>query len=86
MAINLQDACFAQIKNDNTSIIIYLMNGVQLKGTIKGYDNFTVVLENEGKLQLIYKHAISTLNIGAVGTSFINEAFKKVQPQTEGRQ
>lgn len=39
---------------------LFLLNGFQLRGQVKGFDNFTVLLESEGKQQLIYKHAIST--------------------------
>ncbi|MCQ0957472.1 RNA chaperone Hfq [Bacillus cereus] len=43
-----------------SNMMLYLLNGFQLRGLIKGFDNFTVLLETEGKQQLIYKHAIST--------------------------
>lgn len=59
--INLQDLFLNQIRKENSPITIYLVSGVQLKGFVKGFDNFTVVLESEGKQQLIYKHAISTI-------------------------
>jgi len=42
-------------------VTIYLVNGFQLKGLVRGFDNFTVVLEFEGKQQMVYKHAISTV-------------------------
>ncbi len=76
MGINLQDTCLSQIKKDNTVVIIYLVNGFQIKGTVKGYDNFTVIVETEGKIQMVYKHAISTINMGKVNLTFIGEAFK----------
>lgn len=60
--INLQDSFLNQIrKENNLPVIIYLMNGFQLRGVVKGFDNFTVVIENDGKQQLVYKHAISTI-------------------------
>lgn len=59
--INLQDLFLNQIRKENSPITIYLVSGVQLKGNVKGFDNFTVVLESDGKQQLIYKHAISTI-------------------------
>jgi len=46
-------------------VTIYLMNGFQLRGTVKGFDPFTVLLEYEGKTHLIYKHAISTISPAA---------------------
>jgi len=59
--INLQDVLLNQLRKDKVSITVFLTNGFQLKGTIKGFDNFVVILESEGKQQMIYKHAISTL-------------------------
>lgn len=60
--INLQDIFLNQVRKDNASITIYLINGFQLKGTVRGFDNYTIVLESDGKQQLIYKHAISTIS------------------------
>ena len=59
--INLQDVLLNQLRKDKISIIVFLTNGFQHKGIIKGFDNFVVILESEGKQQMIYKHAISTL-------------------------
>jgi len=51
------------VRKEHTVVTIYLINGFQLRGIVKGFDNFTVVLENETKQQqLIYKHAISTIS------------------------
>lgn len=62
-AINLQDIFLNQVRKEHTVVTIYLINGFQLRGIVKGFDNFTVVLENETKQQqLIYKHAISTIS------------------------
>lgn len=60
-AINLQDVLLNQLRKDKVAITVFLTNGFQLKGTIKGFDNFVVILESDGKQQMIYKHAISTL-------------------------
>lgn len=59
--INLQDTFLNQVRKENIPVVIYLINGFQLKGSVKGFDNFTVVIEYEGKQQLVYKHAISTV-------------------------
>lgn len=59
--INLQDSFLNQVRKENVPVIIYLVNGFQLRGSVKGFDNFTVIMENEGKQQLVYKHAISTI-------------------------
>ena len=58
---NLQDAVLNEVRRDKVPVTLFLMNGFQLRGTITGYDNFVVVLVSEGKQQMIYKHAISTL-------------------------
>ena len=58
--INIQDQFLFLFLKDNTFVTVFLLNGFQLRGQVKGFDNFTVLLETEGKQQLIYKHAIST--------------------------
>ncbi|MEO4053340.1 RNA chaperone Hfq [Solibacillus sp. CAU 1738] len=59
-SINLQDTFLNQLRKNNVFVTVFLLNGFQLKGLVKSYDNFTVLLESEGKQNLIYKHAIST--------------------------
>jgi host factor-I protein len=59
-SINIQDQFLNQLRKDNAFVTVYLLNGFQLRGLVKGFDNFTVLLESDGKQQLIYKHAIST--------------------------
>lgn len=59
--INLQDSFLNQVRKESTPVVIYLMNGFQLRGWVKGFDNFTIIIENEGKQQMVYKHAISTI-------------------------
>ena len=60
-AINLQDAILKEVRRDKVPVTLFLMNGFQLRGTNTGFDSFVVVLVSEGKQQMIYKHAISTL-------------------------
>lgn len=60
--INLQDSFLNQVRKENIPVAIFLVNGFQLRGNVKGFDNFTVILEIEGKQQMIYKHAISTIS------------------------
>lgn len=57
---NLQDTFLNNLRKNQVFVTVFLLNGFQLKGLIKSYDNFTVLLEAEGKQNLIYKHAIST--------------------------
>ncbi|MDN5298944.1 MAG: host factor-I protein [Clostridiales bacterium] len=60
-AINLQDVFLNQYRKDQTQITIFLISGYQIRGLVKGFDNYTIVLDSEGKQQMIYKHAISTI-------------------------
>ncbi len=59
--LNLQDKFLNQIRKDNILTTIFLVNGYQLRGLVKSFDNFTILLEVEGKQQMVYKHAISTI-------------------------
>jgi host factor-I protein len=59
-SINIQDQFLNQLRKENISVTVFLLNGFQLRGHVKGFDNFTIILESEGKQQLVYKHAIST--------------------------
>ena len=59
--ITLQDSILKEVRRDKVPVTLFLMNGFQLRGTITGFDSFVVVLVSEGKQQMIYKHAISTL-------------------------
>ena len=59
--MNLQDANLKEVRKDRVPVTLFLMNGFQLRGVIAGYDSFVVVLVTDGKQQMIYKHAISTL-------------------------
>ena len=58
---NLQDSFLNQLRRDKVNVTMFLMNGFQMHGTVRGFDGFTVVLDSDGKQQLIYKHAISTV-------------------------
>jgi host factor-I protein len=58
---NIQDLVLNGARKDKMEITLYLTNGVPLKGRVASFDNFTVVIENDGKQSLVYKHAISTI-------------------------
>lgn len=58
---NLQDVFLNQARSGKQQVTLFLINGFQLRGVVTGFDSFIVVLESEGKQQLIYKHAISTI-------------------------
>ena len=59
--MNLQDAILKEVIRDRVPLTLFLMNGFQLRGIVTGFDSFVVVLVSEGRQQMIYKHAISTL-------------------------
>ena len=59
--INIQDVFLNGARRDRLPITMFLMNGFQMRGTVSAFDSFTVVLESDGKQQLVYKHAISTM-------------------------
>lgn len=60
-SINLQDVFLNKARKERIGITVFLINGYQLKGIVRGFDNYTLILDSEGKQQLIYKHAISTI-------------------------
>ncbi|MDR0951943.1 MAG: RNA chaperone Hfq [Oscillospiraceae bacterium] len=60
-AQNIQDTLLNRIRRDRQSVVFFLMNGFQLRGVVRSFDNFVVILDTDGKQQMIYKHAISTI-------------------------
>ncbi|WP_186577390.1 RNA chaperone Hfq [Aquibacillus kalidii] len=59
-SVNIQDQYLNQLRKDRIQVTVFLTNGFQLRGTVKAFDNFTVLFDTDGKQQLIFKHAIST--------------------------
>ena len=59
--VNFQDAFLSAARREKAPLTLFLMNGFQLKGVVKGFDNFVVMVDSDGKQQMIYKHAISTI-------------------------
>jgi host factor-I protein len=60
-SFNLQDNFLNQLRKENVLATIFLVNGYQIKGNIRSFDSFTVLLDVDGKQQLVYKHAVSTI-------------------------
>jgi host factor-I protein len=61
-AINLQDMFLNQVRKEGIGVTIYLTNSVQLRGQVRGFDAFTVLLDTPGKpTQLVYKHAVASI-------------------------
>ena len=58
---NLQDLFLNQARRERLNVTLFLMNGFQLRGVIRGFDAFVVIVDSDGKQQMIYKHAISTV-------------------------
>lgn len=59
--LNLQDTFLTRARRSKSNVVVFLMNGYQMRGTIGGFDSFVVILLTDGKQQIIYKHAISTI-------------------------
>ena len=59
--MNLQDEFLNQSRKVHIGVTIFLTNGFQFKGIVKGFDSYIVILECDGKQNLVYKHAISTI-------------------------
>ena len=59
--LNLQDVFLNQARKDRLPLTIFLTNGYQFKGIIRGFDQYVVILETDGRQQLVYKHAVSTI-------------------------
>lgn len=58
---NLQDIFLTKVRKQAVPVTVFLINGFQLRGTITGFDSFTLVLDSDGRQQFIYKHAVSTI-------------------------
>lgn len=60
--MNLQDVFLNQARKEKVPLVVYLVNGFQFRGTVKGFDNFTVnMVDTDGRQNIVYKHAISTI-------------------------
>ncbi|MDR0987379.1 MAG: RNA chaperone Hfq [Ruminococcus sp.] len=60
-AINLQDVFLNQVRKEKVPVTVYLTNGFQFKGIVKGFDTYSIIVDSEGKQELIFKHAVSTI-------------------------
>lgn len=80
--INIQDTFLNQVRKDRIPVIVYLVNGFQIRGIVRAFDNFTIVVEAEGKQQLIYKHAISTF-IPMRQVSLVSENASEAETESE---
>lgn len=70
---NLQDIFLNQARTEKIPVTIILVNGFRFNGIVRGFDSYTIVLDCDGKQNLVYKHAVSTI-IPAKNISFMNAA------------
>ncbi|MBQ7990268.1 MAG: RNA chaperone Hfq [Oscillospiraceae bacterium] len=75
--LNLQDVFLNQARKEKVPITCILTNGFQFKGIVKGFDSYTVIIDAEGKQELVFKHAISTI-IPARPISILEDPEKAV--------
>jgi host factor-I protein len=84
--INLQDVFLNQVRKEHIPITIYLVNGFQLKGLVKGFDNYTIVLDVDSKQQLVYKHAVSTIApVKAINFAFTDNTRHTVSQSQDNK-
>ena len=80
--IVLQDVFLNQVRKEKVLVTIHLTNGYQIKGVVKGFDNFTIILDSEGKQMMIYKHAVSTISPSRAVFFTFSDKQKDPHPQT----
>lgn len=77
--LNLQDTFLNQVRKENVGVMIYLIGGVQLRGNVRGFDSFTILLDSPGKpVQLVYKHAITSIVPMRPIQNLYSEALREV--------
>jgi host factor-I protein len=81
--INLQDAFLNTVRQQGAGVTVFLMNGFQMRGIVRGFDSFVVILEVEGRQQMVYKHAISTLAPQQKVDFYINNGKRDDKPRNE---
>lgn len=78
--VNLQDIFLNALRKEKVDVTVFLMNGFQIKGIIRGYDNFVIMIESDGRQQVIYKHAVSTISPArAISLSVLREEQEEAQ-------
>ena len=75
--LNLQDIFLNQVRKENIGVTIYLIGGVQLRGMVRGFDAFTILLDSVGKpTQLVYKHAVTSIVPSRPVSNFYQESHR----------
>ena len=84
--LNLQDIFLNQVRKENIGVTIYLINSVQLRGMVRGFDAFTILLDSVGRpTQLVYKHAVASIVPARPVSNFYADAHRDVHPQGQDR-
>ncbi len=84
--LNLQDIFLNQVRKENIGVTIYLIGGVQLRGHVRGFDAFTILLDSIGKpTQLVYKHAVTSI-VPARAVSFYTDQNRDHSADRESRE
>ena len=73
-----QNLILNQLRKENMPVTVYLTNGFQIRGLVRGFDNYVIVVESEGKQQMIYKHAVSTV-MPMRALEGMTEAYRKAE-------
>ena len=83
--VNLQDTFLNQVRKENIGVIIYLIgSSVQLRGLVRGFDQFTILLDSPGKpTQLVYKHAVSSVVPTRSVPNIFQESLREGEPSVE---
>src|SRR5690242_6332057 len=80
--LNLQDIFLNQVRKENIGVTIYLIGGVQLRGMVRGFDAFTILLDSVGKpTQLVYKHAVTSIVPARPVSNFYADAHRDPHAQ-----
>lgn len=58
---HVQDVFLNNARRARTPIVVYLISGFQMRGIVKSFDNYVILLESDGKQNMVYKHAVSTI-------------------------
>ena len=76
--LNLQDIFLNQVRKENIGVTIYLIGGVQLRGMVRGFDAFTILLDSVGKpTQMVYKHAVTSIVPSRPISNFYSDATRE---------
>ena len=80
---NVQDVFLNAIRKEKMSVTVFLVNGVKLQGVVTWFDNFSMLLRRDSHVQLVYKHAISTIMPGGPLKLYGDEATSETEAPAE---